>query len=119
MILEIAGQVRARIAAGEPVCNLTVGDFDARIFPIPMQLRNLAIAASDAGHTAYPPPEGILDLRKAIASWYGRALGLEIGPEWVIVASGARPVMYGCARMFLEPGDGMAFAIGGEMVLLT
>lgn len=111
LILQIAGQVRAKIAAGDPVCNLTVGDFDARRFPIPSFLRDHAISASDAGHTAYPPPEGIAELRKAIALWYGRALGIEVSPDWVIVASGARPVMYGTARLFLEPGDGMAFAV--------
>ena len=111
LILQIAGQVRARIAAGEPVCNLTVGDFDARRFPIPSFLRDRGEAAVLAGHTAYPPPEGIPELRRAIAAWYSRELGISIGPEWVIVASGARPVMYGTARMFLEPGDGMAFAV--------
>ena len=34
-ILRIAGQVRALVAAGTPVCNLTVGDFNPAYFPIP------------------------------------------------------------------------------------
>ena len=111
LILQIAGQVRAKIAAGEPVCNLTVGDFDAKQFAIPSFLKERTDVATGAGHTAYPPPEGILELRKAVAAWYARHLGIEVGPEWVIVASGARPVMYSTARLFLEPGDGMAFAV--------
>ena len=34
-ILKIAADIRRKIRAGEQICNLTVGDFDARQFPIP------------------------------------------------------------------------------------
>ena len=34
-ILAIASEVRAMIAAGEEVCNLTVGDFKPAEFPVP------------------------------------------------------------------------------------
>ena len=37
-ILRIAAEIRTLMAAGRPVCNLTVGDFDPRYFPIPAQL---------------------------------------------------------------------------------
>jgi len=105
MILGIAGQVRARIAAGEAVCNLTVGDFDPRQFPIPGLLRDATVAGYDGHQTSYPPPEGIPELRAAVVDWYRRDLDLEFGPDWVVVASGARPVMYATFRLFLEPGD--------------
>jgi aspartate aminotransferase len=29
-ILRIAGEIRSLMAAGRPICNLTVGDFDPR-----------------------------------------------------------------------------------------
>jgi aspartate aminotransferase len=29
-VLRIAAEVRALVSAGQPVCNLTVGDFDSR-----------------------------------------------------------------------------------------
>ncbi len=109
MILGIAGQVRARIAAGERVCNLTVGDFDPRQFPIPRALRDATVAAMDGAQTNYPPPEGTPELRKAIADWYARELGIEVSPDWVVVASGARPVMYATYRLFLEAGDTLVF----------
>ena len=38
-VLRIAGEVRAAIAAGRTICNLTVGDFDPGQFPIPAELR--------------------------------------------------------------------------------
>ena len=37
-ILKIAGEIRQRVAAGERVCNLTVGDFDPLQFPVPNEL---------------------------------------------------------------------------------
>ena len=45
----------------------------------------------DGGHTNYPPPEGVAELRQAVCAWYERDLDLAFPPDWVCVASGARP----------------------------
>ncbi len=111
LILQIAGEVRALAASGRPVCNLTVGDFDARQFPIPDLLRDATFSAINAGHTNYPPSEGIPELRRAIVAWYKRHLGVDVPVDWIVVASGARPVMYATFRLFLEPGDELLFAV--------
>lgn len=111
MILGIAAEIRALAATGVPVCNLTVGDFDARQFPIPRALRDATVDAMDAFQTNYPPSEGIPELRKAIADWYGRQLGIAVSPDWIVVASGARPVMYATYRLFLEEGDTLVFCV--------
>ncbi len=111
LILGIAAEVRALAAAGLPVCNLTVGDFDPKQFPVPPALRDATVAAMDGFQTNYPPSEGIPELRRAVCAWYRRELGLEFSPEWVVVASGARPVMYATYRLFLEPGDTLVFAV--------
>lgn len=109
LILGIAAEVRARIAAGADICNLTVGDFDPRQFPVPRALRDGTVAAFDDGQTNYPPAEGILELRQAICAWYARELGIAITPDWIVIASGARPVMYATYRLFLEAGDEQLF----------
>src|SRR6185369_14075420 len=57
-VLRIAAEVRAAIAAGREVCNLTVGDFDPHEFPLPRQLVDGIRAALEAGHTNYPPSNG-------------------------------------------------------------
>ncbi len=111
LILQIAADVRALIAAGQPVCNLTVGDFNPKYFPIPADLLDAIVGAYREGHTNYPPAEGIPELRQSVANWYGRHLGLEFSPDWVVIASGARPVMYATYRLFLEPGDVVAYAV--------
>ena len=111
LILQIAGEVRGLIANGQPVCNLTVGDFDAKQFPIPGALQEAVFDAYRAGQTNYPPSEGIPELRNAIVGWYKRQLNIEVAPDWIVVAAGARPVMYATARLFLEAGDTFAFAV--------
>lgn len=111
MILGIAAEVRGLAAKGQTICNLTVGDFDAKLFPIPDLLKRATFDAYDAAHTNYPPAEGIAELRVAVADWYRRALDLDISPDWVVIASGARPVMYSFFRLFLEPGDQHLFAV--------
>ena len=93
------------IAEGREVCNLTVGDFKPSEFPVPELLVKETQAALDRGETNYPPSDGIFELRQAIADMYKRDLGLDYGPEGVVVCSGARPVLYGTWRLFTNPGD--------------
>ena len=104
-ILAIASSVRAMIADGREVCNLTVGDFKPAEFPVPTTLVDETKAALARGETNYPPSDGLPVLREAIAGMYKRDLGLDYGMEGVVVCSGARPVLYGTWQLFTNPGD--------------
>jgi len=104
-ILAIATSVRAMIAEGKDVCNLTVGDFKPAEFPVPAKLVEGIQAAVAAGETNYPPSDGLPVLREAISDMYKRDLGLDYGPGGVVVCSGARPVLYATWRLFTNPGD--------------
>ncbi len=111
VILRIAGEVRAMIAAGKPVCNLTVGDFDPKQFPIPALLRDAVTRALASGETNYPPSEGLLPLRKAIADYVEREQGIRYPIESVLVAGGGRPVVYAAYRAVLDPGDTVVYSV--------
>jgi aspartate aminotransferase len=104
-ILAIATAVRAMVADGHEVCNLTVGDFKPAEFPVPNKLVKETQSALERGETNYPPSDGLPVLRQAIADLYKRDLGLDYGPGGVVVCSGARPVLYGTWRLFTNPGD--------------
>jgi aspartate aminotransferase len=110
-ILRIAGEIRERVAAGEEVCNLTVGDFSPSEFRIPQFLGDAIAEAVRAGETHYPPAAGVLPLRQAVRQLYARQLSLEYDLPSVIVASGARPIIYGTYRCLVDPGDRVIFPV--------
>lgn len=110
-VLRIAAEIRAAQAAGKDVCNLTVGDFDPREFPPPPALIEGIKRALDAGHSNYPPSNGVLELRQAITRLYKREHGLEYPVESVVVAGGARPLIYAAYRMLLDPGETVIFPV--------
>lgn len=104
-ILVIAYAVRARIEAGDTVANFTVGDFSPQEFAIPAALRQYVEEALRAGETNYPPADGVLELRQAVADHYRAHLGLDYPLESVVVASGTRPSLYAIYRCLIDPGE--------------
>ena len=92
-ILRITRQVRAMLARGETVVNLTVGDFDPRYFPIPKKLSQLIQNAVARGETNYPNPEGLPALRQSISDYVFRTAGVRYPLDAIVVCSGGRPVL--------------------------
>lgn len=110
-ILAIAADIRERIAAGTEICNLTVGDFSPAQFPVPPSLRDGIARALAEGRTNYPPSSGIPELREAVSKLFARRLSLHYPPSSVLVASGARPLIYGTYRAVVDPGDRVVFPV--------
>jgi aspartate aminotransferase len=75
-IIKLAGEINALKAQGKDILNLTIGDFDPAVFPLPEALSEGIQAAYRAGETNYPPADGIAPLRAAVAQWYADALQL-------------------------------------------
>lgn len=110
-ILRIAAEIRALKAKGAAICNLTVGDFDPAQFPVPAQLLDGVQQALRAGHTNYPPSDGMPALREAVARFYDRRLGLKYPVESVLIAAGARPLLYGTYLTVLDRGDTVVYPV--------
>src|SRR5215218_4469238 len=110
-ILRIAGEIRALRDRGEAICNLTVGDFDPAYFPIPAELLEGTRAALAEGHTNYPPSDGVLVLREALVRLYERELGLKYPIDSVLIAGGARPLLYGAYLTLIDPGDAAVYPV--------
>ena len=110
-ILKIAADIRAMVAGGKKVCNLTVGDFNSKYFPIPDYLEHEIDKALKGGETNYPPSDGMLQLRKAVQSFYKRRLGLDYPLESFIITGGARPVIYGTYNALVAPGDIVVYPV--------
>ena len=110
-ILKIAADIRAMIAEGKKICNLTVGDFNSSYFPIPEYLKNEIEIALIKGETNYPPSDGVLILRKAVQEFYKKRLGLDYPIESFIITGGARPVIYGVYSSVVAPGDTVVYPV--------
>lgn len=111
-ILKIAAQVNALKAGGAQVSNLTVGDFDPAIFPIPESLQEEIAKAYQAKHTNYPPADGVLSLRQSVSAFLKERLGLNYSAEKeIMIAGGSRPLIYSTYLAIVDPGDKVIFPI--------
>lgn len=108
-IIKLAWEVNDKIKKGEKIYNLTIGDFNSKIFPIPAELTKEIIAAYENHETNYPPAEGVPELRNAIVHFLKRLHGFDFAVDNVIVSCGARPIIYAIYRTILDPGDTVIF----------
>ena len=110
-ILTIAAEINGRKAKGEKIYNLTVGDFDSSIFPIPDALTEATIKAYQDHQTNYPGAFGLPPIRQSVANMLNRVCGLNYVADDVIIASGSRPVIYAIYRAIVDPGDKVVFPV--------
>jgi aspartate aminotransferase len=108
-ILKIAADVRALVAGGRDICNLTVGDFSPTEFRIPEKVEQGIVEALRRGETNYPPSDGILPLREAVRSLYTRELGFTPELASVIVTAGSRPGIYATYCSLVDAGDRVVY----------
>jgi aspartate aminotransferase len=110
-IIKLAGEVNAKIKKGEKIYNFTIGDFNPKIFPIPQELKQEIIAAYTADETNYPAGDGMLELRESVVNYINRMQSLDYKPNEVLIAGGARPVIYAIYKAIIDPGDGVLFPV--------
>ncbi|OWP62395.1 aminotransferase [Hymenobacter amundsenii] len=110
-IIKIGNEVNDMIRKGEQICNLTIGDFDPSIFPIPAELEAEIVLAYQQGQTNYPPANGMAALREAAAAFTQNRLSLRYSPADFLVAGGSRPLIYAAYRALLDAGDRVVFPV--------
>jgi aspartate aminotransferase len=93
---------RALEAQGRDIIHLEIGEPD---FATPRHIVEAAKQALDQGWTHYGPPQGLPELREAIASYICRTRGIRVGPEHVCVVPGGKPIIFFPMLALLEPGD--------------
>ena len=110
-IIKLAGEVKAKIKNGEKIYNLTIGDFNPSIFPIPTEFKNEIIKAYQNDETNYPAANGIEELREAVSHFLHINEGLEYNPEQILISGGARPLIYATFQTILDHGDTVVFPV--------
>lgn len=110
-IIKIAGEINSRIAQGEDITNLTIGDFNPNIYPLPKGLLNEIVAAYEAGHTNYPQANGMEVLRESVSNYIGTRQGLNYDKNDILISGGARPLIYATYRALVNRGEKVIFPI--------
>ena len=104
MLAARAGELRA---AGHNVISLTIGEPDWDTYD---NIKEVAIGAIRVGMTKYTPPNGIPELRKAVAEQVSNDLGIAFDPSQVTVSSGAKFVLFAALQALVNPGDEVILA---------
>lgn len=109
-IVKLGNAISERIQNGEKIYNYTIGDFDPSIFPIPKELEDLIVESYRNKYTSYPPADGVLDLRKAVASFIKEWEGLDYAVNEIQIASGGRPLILTLFKTIVDKGDKVIYA---------
>ena len=110
-IIKIGNQVNDMKAQGAEIANLTIGDLNSNIYPIPDLLKEEIQKAYQNNLTNYPPANGLLSLRKAISKDIKNRWKLDYSENDVLVAGGSRPLIYAAFKTIVDPDDKVIYPV--------
>ncbi len=100
---EVMVRAKALQAQGRRVVHMEIGEPD---FDTPTHIKEAGITSIRENNTHYSPSAGILELREVIATYASKFRGVEpFGPENVVAAPGAKPIIWNVLSAILNPGD--------------
>ena len=103
---DVLVRAKALEARGRSVVHLELGEPD---FDTPSNVIGAANTAMVEGYTHYCASAGLAELREAIAGHVGQTRSVPIGPDWVVVTPGAKPIMFFLILALVEEGDEVIF----------
>ena len=98
----MTGLVEDLKAAGRDIIGLGAGEPD---FPTPLNIREAAKRAIDAGKTRYTAVDGIAELKTAVSAKFLRENFLSYTAEQITVGTGGKQVLYNALMATINPGD--------------
>src|ERR1700744_2948098 len=110
-IIKIAGEINELKRRRQNIANLTIGDFDSNIYPIPTELKQGIVDAYEDNQTNYPPADGVLSLRESVSSFLKNRYNLDYPANQVLISGGSRPLIYSTFLAVVDPGDKVIFPI--------
>ena len=100
--IAVSQKARALKAAGRDVIGLGAGEPD---FDTPDFIKDAAIQAIRDGRTKYTDPDGIPELKRAVAAKFARENGLDYTPSQISISVGGKGIIYHALLATLNPGD--------------
>jgi aspartate aminotransferase len=98
-VLAVAKRLKAK---GKDVIELQIGDSP---YPSTKSAIKTGIDSIQRGSTHYCPSPGLPEFRQTIAENYQKEFGVKIGPENVVIGSGAKVFEQFFCEAFLDAGD--------------
>ena len=89
-------------AQGIDVVGFGAGEPD---FPTPDNIKEACIRALNENKTKYTAASGIIELKKAVCQRMKEDCGVDYAPSQVVIASGAKHIVYLTVRALVNPGD--------------
>ena len=89
-------------AEGKDVISLAAGQPD---FDTPQHIKDACAKALQDGQTKYTPPDGTVELRKAISAKFKRDNNLDYPIDQIAVSCGAKHSLYNIFQIIVEAGD--------------
>ncbi len=100
--MAVSQAAKALRARGADVIDLGLGEPD---FPTPAHVTEAAHAAARSGDTLYTAAPGTPALREAVAEKFRRENGLDCEAADIVVANGAKQIIFNALMATLETGD--------------
>lgn len=98
----VLARARGLERLGRSIVHLEIGEPD---FPTPEHVAAAGIAAIQRGETGYTPSAGLAEFRDVIATELARSREIEVAAERVLVANGAKLLLFLTILAVCDPGD--------------
>ena len=104
LFVEISRKIAEKRSQGADVISFGIGDPDLPTpGPVISRLRETSL---DTPNHCYPETDGLPELRRAFADWYGRRFDVSLDPDReVLPLIGAKEGIGHAALCFIDPGD--------------
>ncbi len=91
---------------GRSIVHLQIGQPD---FPTPEHVVEAATAAIGRGETGYTPSAGTAEFREVVAGELARTRQIDVAPERVLIANGAKLFLFLTILAVCDPGDEVVY----------
>jgi len=109
-IIKISQHIK-QVQKTKQVLNLTMGDFDPKVNPIPVGLRDYITDAYFNDLTNYPLSAGELPLRQSICNYFYHRRGINYDESEILVGCGVRPLIYTLFKSIVDEGDIVVYPV--------
>lgn len=109
-IIKISQQIK-EISKEKSVLNLTIGDFDSGVHPIPDQLKEGIIESYEKDLTNYPLSPGEMSLRKSVSGYLKKRQGVDYSESEILIGGGVRPLIYTVYKSILDEDDVVVYPV--------